>query len=183
MVVNHRRQAQSGLHKIISAIDVSVSRWLGSASKTTASSALTRPNANFCKSRRFVWQHFVVLMEALPAEQAAPLWQRAAFHMPPSSPPLVCVSWAACLAGLQIIFATYGRGGLAAVIPIAKLVIDSDQQREVGAKPATAPSANPGSERRNGRSGGRPRLLVSTEKLEAQLIVVCRPPVIPKSED
>jgi hypothetical protein len=42
MVVNHPRQAQSGLHKIISAIEVFVSRWLGSASNATAGSALTR---------------------------------------------------------------------------------------------------------------------------------------------
>jgi hypothetical protein len=31
-------------------------------------------------SRAYAWRHFVELMEALPADQAAPLWQAAYMH-------------------------------------------------------------------------------------------------------
>jgi hypothetical protein len=78
MVVNHPRQAQSGLHKIISAIDASVGRWLGSASNATASdSTLARPTQISVKAAAYAWRHFAELMEALPADQAVPLWQTA----------------------------------------------------------------------------------------------------------
>jgi hypothetical protein len=55
-------------------------RWLGSASNATADRRWPAQTPISVKAAAAVWRHFVQLMEALPADQAAPLWQVAQAH-------------------------------------------------------------------------------------------------------
>jgi hypothetical protein len=44
---------------------------------TASDSTLARPNANSLKAAAHAWRHFFGLVETLPPDQAAPLWQTA----------------------------------------------------------------------------------------------------------